>query len=276
MSRPEGDSPGENHHDEHDEHDEAAEAFASALLKARGGLRSLVQGVVDLLDEGALFLPLADDIPGAPEGQEVTLEGDLSFRPHMVLDPDEKPYAVAFTEPELAESIESALDWKTSNDELKFVRLPARAVFELALENVEGMPVEGLVVNPGTDSELTLSRDEVRSIAAGSAIPLVGYVEELPEGLEEETQIIEGAEPPPAELLAALTKAKSKIPHLVGYRVDTTFNPERDREPHLTITLHLLRPDSPRGAIADDVMELISPHLPPPSYADIVFRDAPN
>jgi SseB protein N-terminal domain len=263
-----------NHSHEHD--DDASEAFVDALMNARGGLRSLVQAVVDHLDEGALFLPLSEDIAGAPEGQELPLDGELSFRPHMVLDPDEKPYAVAFTDPSLAEEIEAALGWQTSGEELKFVRLPARAVLEIALEQVDGIPVEGLVIDPSTESELTLSRDEVQSISAGKAIPLVGYIEELPEGEEDGTQIVEGADPPPKALLDALDHAKKKLHHLVGYRVDTTFNPERDREPHLTITLHLRSPDSPRGALADDVMELIAPHLPPPSYADIVFRDAPN
>jgi hypothetical protein len=262
--------------DHHGDHDEGAGAFTLALEHARGGLRSLVQEVVDTLDDGALYLPLSEDIPDAAEGEEIALDGELSFRPHMVLDPDEKPYTVAFTDPELAVEIEGALGWQTSGGDLKFVRLPARAVLDLALESVEGIPVEGLVIDPSTDRELTLSRDEVSSIASGKAIPLVGYVEELPEGQEDETQIVEGGSPPPEGLLDALEQAKKKLPHLVGYRVDTTFNPERDREPHLTITLHLLQPDSPRGAIADDVMELVASHLPPPGYADIVFRDAPN
>ena len=66
-------------------------------------------------------------------------------------------------------------------------------------------------------------------------------------------------------------------PDLVDYSVQTTFDPERDREPHLSITLVVIgRHDLNRPAIADDVMDEAAAHLPAPGYADIVFRDAPN
>lgn len=262
-------------HDDDHESEEGARAFLEALDAARGGLRSLVGRVIETLDEGVLYVPLAEDIPDVPEGQEETLD-ELSFRPHMLLDTDEKAFAVAFTDLDLAEPVQEALEWKTDGGDLKFVRLPARVVLEMALEDLDGVEVMGLAINPSTDQELVLSRDEAGSIVQGQAIPLVGYVEELPETEEEELMVVPGADPPDPRLLAALDAAKAKIHDLVSYRVDTTFHPERDREPHLTITLYLARPDSERGIIAEQVMDLIDPLLPPPGYADIVFRDAPN
>lgn len=265
-----------NHAHEHEhESDEGARAFLEALDAARGGLRSLVSRVIETLEDGVLFVPLAEDIPDVPEGQEETLE-ELSFRPHMLLDTEERAFAVAFTDLDLVEPVQEALEWTTDGGDLKFVRLPARVVFEMALENIDGVEIVGLAINPSTDQELVLSRDEAGSITQGQAIPLVGYVEELPEADEEELMVVPGADPPDPRLLAVLDGAKSQIHDLVSYRVDTTFHPERDREPHLTITLFLARPDSERGAIAEQVMDLVDPLLPPPGYADIVFRDAPN
>jgi hypothetical protein len=268
------DSNHHHHHDHEEEDEEGVQALRDALDAARGGLRSLVQRVIDTLDDGVLYVPLAEDIPDIPEDQEETFD-ELSFRPHMLLDNDENAYAVAFTEPALVENVQEALSWTTDDDELKFVRLPARSVFELALTELEDVNVGGIAIDPSTDRELVLSREEVQHILAGQAIPLVGYIEELPES-DEDLPIVEGAEPPDPKLIAALDKAKSKIQDLVGYRVDTTFHPERDREPHLTITLYLARPDAPRGAIAEEVMGLVDPLLPPPGYADLVFKDAPN
>lgn len=265
----------DHHHDHEEESDEGARAFLEALDAARSGLRSLVGRVIETMDDGVLYVPLAEDIPDVAEGEEEALE-ELSFRPHMLLDTEEKAFAVAFTDLELVEPVQEALEWKTDGGDLKFVRLPARVVFDMALENLDGVEVVGLAINPSTDQELVLTREEANCIAQGQAIPLVGYVEELPETEDEELMIVEGAEPPDPGLLAALDGAKAQIHDLVSYRVDTTFHPERDREPHLTITLYLARPDSERGAIAEQVMDLVDPLLPPPGYADIVFRDAPN
>lgn len=273
------DSDSNHHHDHDHDHEEgedegAAQALRDALDAARGGLRSLVQRVIETLDDGVLYVPLAEDIPDIPEDEDQAFD-ELSFRPHMLLDNDENAYAVAYTEPALVENVQEALCWSTDGEELKFVRLPARSVLELALADVEDVSVGGLAIDPSTDRELVLGREEVQHILSGQAIPLVGYIEELPES-DEELPIVEGAEPPDPKLLEALDHAKAKIQDLVGYRVDTTFHPERDREPHLTITLYLSRPDAPRGAIAEELMELVDPLLPPPGYADLVFRDAPN
>ncbi len=271
---------GHHHNHEHDhahehEHDEVD--LEPAIEAARTGLKSQVALFVEALKDAPVYIPLSEDMPNAPEGELIELEGDLTFRPHMILNSDESIFAVAYSEPELVEPMQSALDWKTSGGELKFVCVPSQVLFDLAQVDVDGEPLSGLVFNPGTDLELVLQRDEAAAIGQGNAIPLVGYVADLPPGAEEDTQIVDGAEPPPAELLLALERAVSKVSDLVATEVATTFNPERDREPHLTITLTVISRDGlDRQALADATMEEAAPHLPSPGYADIVFRDAPN
>lgn len=275
------DSP-DNHDHDHDhshDHDHDHDDFdlLPALEAARTGLKSQVAIFVEALKDAQVYIPLSEDMPDAPEGEQIEFDGDLTFRPHMILNSDESIFAVAYSEPELVEPMQAALDWKTSGGELKFICVPSHVLFDLAQVDVDGEQLSGLVFNPGTDLELVLQRDEAAAIGQGVAIPLVGYVADLPQGAEEETQIVEGAEPPPQALLLALERAVSQVENLVATEVTTTFNPERDREPHLTITLTVIARDGlDRQALADATMEEVASHLPSPGYADIVFRDAPN
>jgi len=247
------------------------------LLGARLGLRSEVQKLVDALPQAVVYIPLAEDLPDAPEGEQIELTGDLTFRPHMILNSDHSIFAVAYSEPELVDPMQEALGWNTDGGDLKFICVPTHVLFDLINVEIDGEELSGMVFNPGTDQELVLQRDEAASLAQGVAIPLVGYVADLPPGAEEETEIVQGAEPPPQELLDALARAVDKVEDLTATDVQTTFNAERDREPHLTITLTVIGRDGlDRQKLADDTMEEAAPHLPPPGYADLVFRDAPN
>jgi hypothetical protein len=196
----------------------------------------------------------------------------------MILNEDQSIFAVAYSEPQFAEPMQNALGWMTSGEELKFICVPAHVAFDLCNSVIDGEEVAGLVFNPGTDAELVLLRDEAASLGQGKAIPLVGYVADLPPDEEESaTQILEGADPPPPALLSALEAARDKTSDLVEIGVATTFNPERDREPHLTITLTVIgRPGLDRQLLADQIMEEAAEFVPAPGYADIVFVDAPN
>ena len=286
MAPPIGNNDGHNHDHNHEncDHDHSSEhemlepsALTDALLAARVGLKSQVQLLVDVLDSAQVYIPLAEDLPDAPLNEALPFEGDLTFRPHMILNEDESIFAVAFSEPDFAQEMQSALGWTTSEDELKFICVPAHVAFELCSSVVDCEQVSGLVFNPGTDAELVLLPDESASLAQGTAIPLVGYVADLPADEDGGTEEVEGADPPPQELMAALQAAKERIAELLDVSVMTTFNPERDREPHLTITLKVLSSQNlDRQALADNVMEQAAEFVPAPGYADIVFVDAPN
>lgn len=233
--------------------------------------------LVSALSAAHVYIPLAEDLPDTPEGQQIDFDGDLTFRPHMILGEDEAIFAVAYSKPDLVDSMQKSLGWSTSDAELKFICVPAAVALDLAQVTIDGEQVTGLVFNPGTESELVLRRDEVASLAQGTALPLVGYVSEIQPDEEGGAKVVEGARPPPEALLEALGRAQEDQADLVGFSVATTFDPERDREPHLTITLTVIgRHDLNRGALAEAVMDEVAPHLPAPGYADIVFRDAPN
>lgn len=265
-----------NHTADPDEEEGREEALTAALHTAASGLRSDVEALIHVLEESHVYIPLSEDLPDTPEGEHIHFDGDLTFRPHMILGEEEAIFAVAYSEPELVDPMQKALGWLTAGEELKFICVPAAVALDLAQVTIDGEPVTGLVFNPGTEAELVLRRDEVASLAQGVPLPLVGYVSEL-EPDADGAQVVEGAAPPPPALLEALVRTKESHADLVGFSVQTTFDPERDREPHLTITLTVIgRHDLNRGALAEAVMDEASPHLPSPGYADIVFRDAPN
>ncbi len=277
-------SEGSDH--DHSDHDHTAhsaseegleEALSAALHTAQSGLRSDVEALISLLPEAHVYIPLSEDLPDAPEGEQIDIEGDLTFRPHMILGEEQAIFAVAYSQPVLVEPMQTSLDWTTSGTDLKFICVPASVALDLAQVTIDGEEVTGLVFNPGTEAELVLRRDEVSSLAQGIPLPLVGYVSELEPGADQDAHIVEGAAPPPEALLDALERAKESHKDLVGSVVVTTFDPGRDREPHLTISLIVIgRHDLNRGALAEAVMDEVAPHLPAPGYADIVFRDAPN
>ncbi len=264
-----------DHHDhEHpEEHLDELLDLSDLVEDARSGLRSDVQNLVDAFTQGELFVPLAEDIPDAPEGQRVEVEDELTFRPHMVIDDEGHMYSVAYTRPEFAEAMQEHLGWTTDGGDLKFCSVPARFVLEMALSVIDEEEVFGLVLNAGSDGELVLRRDEVGSMMQGHAVPLVGYIDDLSEVADEDTIVVEGADPPPAALLEALRAAQEQQEGLADFEVATTFNPERDREPHPTITLVLADSSVDRRSLAEAVMSTVSQHLPPPGYADVVFRD---
>jgi hypothetical protein len=105
-------------------------------------------------------------------------------------------------------------------------------------------------------------------------VPLVGYVENLPEQDFERTIVAEDGDPPPAELVRALDGCVEKLRELESWRLSRTFNPDRDLEPHLTLELTTDTPD--RKALADRVFSDIESLLPAPGYVDIVFAARPN
>lgn len=263
-------------HDHH--HDDALDPseLTSRIVVAQSGTRSAVATLIEALGQSDLFVPLADDIPDAVDGMEMDLDGELTFSPHMLVHEDGSVFAVAYSDPGLAEQLVEELEWKTSGDDLKMVQLPANVALELAQGRSDGGETRGLVLNPGTDFELLLLRDEAASISQGVALPLVAYVHELPREGSPEDFVVAGAAAPPQALLDALEVARKSEPALSTIHCLTTYDPERDREPHLTLSLELVDETVDRGELAERLMDSVSEHLPAPGYADVVFRRAPS
>jgi hypothetical protein len=247
--------------------------LTQAVRAAKSGLRRDVRQLVDALPHGELLVPLARDIAGAPEGEVVEIGDELTLSPHLLIGPDGEAWATLFTRAELVGPIEERFGWQTDEAPLKVCALPARLALDMALEVVDERNVVGLIVNPLDESELVLNRIELGSIARGQALPLVGYVDGIPGDDMERTLVAEAGEPPPPALLAALDHCLADLDDVVGHSLARTFNPDRDLEPHLTLTL-LLRPQAAdRGALARSVVEAIEHELPPPGYIDVLFEE---
>ena len=63
------------------------------------------------------------------------------------------------------------------------------------------------------------------------------------------------------------------MPEVSGYALRRTFNPDRDLEPHLTLTLVLRSDSADRGAVARRIVAAIEHELPPPGYIDVLFEE---
>lgn len=242
-----------------------------AVATARSGLRSDVAVLVEALESAELLVPLAENISGAPEGERIETEEPLTIQPHMVLDPDGGAFCVFFTHVAFVEPIAAQLGWQTSGEELKLCTLMAKHAMQMALSVIDEVEVRGLVLNPGTEFELMLLRDELSSLAKAQALPLVGYIQDIDSTDEGSTLLAEPADPPPPEFLAALKTASDELRDVVECRVSRTFNPERDREPHLTISVDLKDDQADREEIARALADAVEGTVPPPGYVDIVF-----
>ena len=227
---------------------------------------------MEALDHGELFAPLAAKVEGAVYGEQMQVEDELKLTPHMLVDAEGKMYCALFTRPEMIEPLEEQLGWTTDGQPLEYCAIPARAAFDMALQVMDDEDVLGLVINPLDETELVLRRAEVASIAQSQPIPLVGYVEQIPEHANDNTLLAEPADPPPPELVTALESVLAGVSEIHGYTLQRTFNAERDLEPHLTLTLRT-GAEVDREALASRVVAAIQDKLPPPGYIDVLFVD---
>jgi hypothetical protein len=245
--------------------------IVAAVGRARSGLRRDVQALLDQFESAELLVPLARDLPDAPEGERIELDGELSIIPHLLPDNDGQLFAPVFTHAAPVEPVASALEWTTDGEALKLCAFPAKVALEMALEVLDAGHVIGLVIDPGADSELCLTRSELSSLLLGRALPLLAYVQNIPEEDRGSTLVAEGAEPPPAELREALQSWLAQTPEVKGHRLERTFNPERDLEPHLTLTLRVPE-SSDRTGLFQGVTSAIGGTVPPPGYLDVIFE----
>lgn len=251
---------------------EARPPFTGVVRAARSGLRRDVETLVAALDDAELLVPLARDIPGTPLGERLSLEGELTLTPHLLPDAEGQLFVALFTHPEPLEPIVSALEWTTDGEPLKLCSLPARLALEMARDVIDTHGALGLVIDAGSDSELCLTRAEVASILNGRALPLLAYVARIPADERERTLVAEPAEPPPPELLAALDDYRAAHPEVLDYKLERTFNADRDLEPHLTLTLRVA-PEVDRSALFREVTAALDSFVPPPGYLDVIFQE---
>jgi hypothetical protein len=245
--------------------------LVNAIKQARRGFRRDVAALLEALEQADLLIPLAEPVTGATTGQRTKIEGELRLQPHFLPAPEGAQFAALFSSAELLDAMGTKLGWLTGGGELEFCSVPGGVALEMASGTLDEQ-VQGVVLDPGAESELVLSAGEVRQLVAGNAIPLVGYVAAIPDD-HERTIVAEPGTPPPPELTAALERCVSELPDLAGYELLRTYNPERDLEPHPTLRLSTTTKEVDHQQLANHVFNAISPHLPAPGYIDIVFAD---
>ncbi len=247
------------------------------VRRAKRGLRRDVAPLAAAVDAGGLLVPLAKSIEGVPVGEVIETDSEeLTLVPHLLQIDDGAAFVPLFTDSDILRSIGDYVEWTTEGKELEFCTLPARVAIDLALQVVDGEEVVGAVVNPSDETELYLQRHELGALAQGKALPLVGYVEAIPQLADEEVLIAELEQPPSAEMTDSIEACLEGVAHVLGYRIEQTFNAERDLEPHPTLSIELAAGKADEvdtDALGAELFEQLEGQLPPPGYIDVIFEE---
>jgi len=251
----------------------AAGDATDAIRDARRGMRSDIEALIKALDTAPLLVPLARSIAGVDLGEVAEVGEELSLSPHLLFDDERQGFVVVFTKQDILERATERVHWTTDDAPLEFCTLPAAVVLEMAIGIMEDARVRGVLVNPFDETELVLVRHELSSIAQGRAIPLVGYVADIPVGDDEQRLVADMGGPPPEEMVTSVNRVLAETGPGLSCGIHKTFNPERDIEPHFTLNVVTSGAALDRRAIAARLGEALEGKLPPPGYVDILFDD---
>ena len=255
-----------------DELDYSGTNATAAVAAARRGFKRDVADLIAALRASRLMVPLAKRIANVPVGQEQEEGEELSLSPHLLFDDERVGYVTAFTENALIARATDEVGWTTDEGPLEYCTLPGQVVLELALGLSDDERIGGLLLNPLDSTELILRRHEIASIAQGRALPLVGYVGEIPFDPNEQRLIADMEGGPPEEVVLAIEAVLKKVA-ISTYALKRTFNAERDLEPHLTLNVVGAGAATDRSAVARELAAALEGLLPPPGYIDILFDD---
>src|SRR5215471_16264030 len=255
-----------------DELDSSGADATAAVAAARRGFKRDVAELIAALRASRLMVPLAKRIANVPVGQEQEVGEELSLSPHLLFDDERVGYVTAFTENALIARATDEVGWTTDDGPLEYCTLPGQVVLELALGLSDDERIGGLLLNPLDSTELILRRHEIASIAQGRALPLVGYVGEIPFDPNEQRLIADMEGGPPEDVVRAIEAVLEKA-SLSTYALKRTFNAERDLEPHLTLNVVGAGATTDRAAVAGELAAALEGLLPPPGYIDILFDD---
>ncbi len=243
------------------------------IRRARRGLRRDVAPLAAALDEGGLLVPLAKPIDGVPIGEAVQPDsGEVKLVPHLLSSPDGETFVPLFSDADVLRSVGEFLEWTTDGEALEYCTLPARTALDLALQLIDGNTVLGAVINPSDECELLLQRHELGSLCQGQPLPLVGYVADIPHDPSEKVLVAELETPPAPEFIRAIEACIADHAGVTGYRIEQTFNAERDLEPHPTLTLETDEEFSvDRATLSSALFAALDGKIPEPGYIDVMF-----
>ncbi|HEX4337123.1 MAG TPA: SseB family protein [Polyangiaceae bacterium] len=252
-----------------DDSERTFEDASAAVAAARRGMKKDVADLIIALRKARLLVPLAKRITNVALGSEQEVGEELSLSPHLLFDDEKTGFVTAFTRPELVAHATDEIGWTTDDGPLEYCALPSQVVLELALALCDDERMGGMLFNALDSTELMLHRHEIASIVQGRALPLVGYVGEIPFDPNEQRLIAEMDGGPPEDVVAAIEKILDGTP----YALKRTFNPERDLEPHLTLNVIGTDASVDRSALAQKIAQALDGILPLPGYIDIIFDD---
>jgi hypothetical protein len=246
----------------------------AAVAAARRGFKRDVAALIRAVRGARLLVPLARRIEEIPLGVEQAVGDELSLSPHLLFGEDRIGFLPVFTRADLVVRATDRVGWTTGDGPLEYCVLPGPAAMDLGLAIVDDDRVRGLVLNPFDETELVLLRHEIGSIAQGKALPLVGYVADIPLAEDEERLVAEMDGPPPRDVVQAIEAVLDATEGTPRYTLHRTFNPERDLEPHLTLNVALGSDrENDRAGLGARLARALDGRLPPPHYIDIVFDD---
>lgn len=255
-----------------DRDDRAAEDSSDlsvAIATARRGFRRDTEPLIEQLDTGVVYVAMAEPV------EDTSPEEDLRLVPQLTRTDGGQVLLPLFTTADRLKRFATELGWSTRGNELSFVSLSLRAGFDVLLDLWDERHVTALVIDPAEPAELLLRPSEVAELRQGHAIPLVGYVQSLPPVEGEQTLVSELAEPASPDLVEALDECVRAFSFLTGYRLQQTFNRERDLEPHPTLTLSTREAsEADLALLRQRLDQVFEGTLPAPGYIDVEFEDA--
>jgi hypothetical protein len=247
--------------------EESPPDLTPALGTARRGFRRDTEPLTSQLDTALVYVAMAEPVQDDDD--------ELRIVPQLTQTDGGQVLFPVFTSAERLREFAARLGWSTEGDELSYCSLSLRSGFDVLIDLAAEDHVEAMVIDPAEEHELLLRPNEVAELRQGHAIPLVGYVSALPPEQSERTLVSELDEPPNEALLAALGQCLEQFPAVLGYRLEQTFNHERDLEPHPTLTLRTNdASEEDLQALRAKLQEIFEIPLTAPGYIDVVFEDA--
>lgn len=244
----------------------AREAFTRTVREAQTGLRSDVQKLIDAIATGRLLVPLARKLTSIPTGQVTQVDRAVDITPHLLPNKLGQLFIPLFSYEAPLDRLMPSLNWTTDGGRLEICRLPAKAALELAYRAIDERRIAAAVIDVGVPSELQLTRAEIRGILDERAIPLVNYAKATLTDVLSPEQPSDGVRE-----LVGKTAASYKV--VTDHRLERLFDPERELEPRLVLTLRVATAPEHRQELANAIGSAIIDALPAFAKIQLRFED---
>lgn len=242
-------------------------ALTKVVERARSGLSRDVERLLSALPSARFLLPLVHAVPAAPIGQAVVLDQKVDLSPHYLPDGRGGRWLALFTYFGPLDRIVPRLGWNTDGAGLQLFTVPGPAALQLAYKVVDAWNVMRLVIDAGAPSELVLTRHEIGSLLSGTPTSLAEYA-----GKGEVVWApIRAGDPLPPGLVQAIALCLKRHPEVRAHRLESVFDPARDKEPRLVLRLWADE-SAYRNALVTEITSAVEHEVPPPGLLEVHFE----